>query len=305
MASVADHVRVTLPAPTGIRCGFLDTGGVHVETADGWRRWGLSATTDDDATPISLRDVPLRFRSGIDAVLRGVDKNTYVFRGEECLNVDLGKIYPIAEEWGRLDNPVIERDSIDAVLHGRDGRIYVFSDDRFMSYRLDPQRPSVIPDYVDEGPAPILGRWGGVTNVRVAFIHDGVTYLVEHPDDEGRFRYVSYSTADYSRPDQDAPVTVDFSWWKLPPECVEAGFRRVDAAFVEGRNLFLFGERDFVQFDLIDRVWTHPKPIDRVWRGVPLQTTDFSTIRTVFQGPDRATYFFSDRKFVRYDPTTA
>ena len=71
---------------------------------------------------------------------------------------------------------------------------------------------------------------------------------MEKPDKEGKFRYVCYSSADYSPADQSSPLTADFSWWEIPQIYQGEGFRRVDAVIVDEDNLFRFKERSsFVQ----------------------------------------------------------
>ncbi|MGA9381641.1 MAG: hemopexin repeat-containing protein, partial [Phormidium sp.] len=150
-------------------------------------------------------------------------------------------------------------------------------------------------------PKPIKEQWGGLTSVALAFIKDEKTYLFEKADDKGNFRYVCYSTENYSQPDRGFPQTVDVDFLQIPPTYAEEGFRQLDAVLFEADNMFVLSENRYIQFNLTEKQWSYPKSIDRIWRGIPLNKDSFKKVKTAFIGRDGATYFFSDEYYVKYE----
>lgn len=145
---------------------------------------------------------------------------------------------------------------------------------------------------------------GGLTSVALAFVKDEKTYLFEKTNNEGKFRYVCYSTEDYSQPDRGFPQTADIDFLEIPSIYTEDGFSKIDALLVEEDNMFLLSGNRYIQFNAKENQWAYPKPIDRIWRGIPFNKDSFKGIKTAFTGRDGITYFFSDEYYVKYENNT-
>lgn len=290
---------------TQISTAFIDEGSIYGMTRDAW--FHLSALENDKVlttkkTPSVLHDVPSKFQTGVDAVLQGIDDNTYIFKGKDCYNVSLEKEYPIGEEWGKSANLFQMEGNVDAGFVGRDGKTYLFSGDQFISYTpakgvsTKPPKPPI----ADNGPQSISKYWGGLTNVWVAFVKDEKTYLCEAADEHGNFRYLCYSSEDYTKPDTETPITTDIYWWDMPEDYIEEGFDSVNAVLFEEDNMFLLNDESFVQYNKTEEIWTYPKPIRRIWRNLPDEHAKFENVKAAFTGSDDVTYFFSENTFVEY-----
>ena len=285
-------------------CVLMDEGAVFIEDSGGWAHLsGLEGAAGDRTgdEPPTLRKAPDAFKTGLSSMLAGTDGNTYLFKGGDCYNVLLEKSYPTKEEWGKIDNRIVEDNHVDAALVGADGKIYLFSGDQFVTYTPGADAKTTIPLFTDGLPQSIEDHWGGLTRVSVAFVREGKTYLMEEPDEEGKFRYVCYSSADYSRPDQSSPLIADFSWWEIPQIYQEEGFRRVDAVIVDADNLFLIQGTEFISYNQVEGVWSYARPMERIWRGLKFNDTDFRRVTTALKGPDGKMYFFSKEAFVVHD----
>lgn len=291
--------------PTQVTTAFIDESALYIEDIAGWKRTSsIESNTFDSAAiePGILRGVDPSFKNALDAVLKGTDGNTYLFKGQDCYNVLLEKFYPLKEEWGKVYNTVQVANTLDAIFQGADGKVYLFSGDQFLSYTLAERDdlPS-LPDFVDENPKPIVSSWGGLSNISLAFIKESKTYLFEKADDDGNARYVCYSGSDYSKPDPGYPQTAPFSWWEIPNIYREEGFDRVDAVMFEGDNMYLFKGKEFIHFDQSAALWAYPRPVEQIWRGIPWNNSDFQRIKTVFAGNDGVIHFFSNESVCRYD----
>ncbi|HWQ12191.1 MAG TPA: hemopexin repeat-containing protein [Roseiflexaceae bacterium] len=283
----------------GAGCAVVDEGALLVETAGGWRHYGAlegRPGTPAPVDPVFLRAVPEAFRRGLNAVLKGTDQNTYLFKGADCFNVLLNKQYPLAEEWGLPRNNIALNNQIDAAFVGRDQKTYVFSGDQFVTY----SGATYLDAEIDGLPQPIAAHWGGLSNVALAYVRGEKTYLLEQADSEGNFRYVCYSTADYTQPDAGYPQTADQSFWQIPTQYRAEGFTEVRAVLVEGENLFLIGPEQYLQFHETTGVWSYPRALGRAWRTIPLDRLTFPGVRTAFTGADGATYFFGEGCYTRY-----
>ena len=294
---------------TQISTAFIDEGSIYGMTNDAW--YHLSALENDKVsatkkTPSVLQDVPSKFQTGVDAVLQGIDENTYIFKGKNCYNVSLEKEYPIGEEWGKSANLFQMEGKVDAGFLGRDGKTYLFSGDQFISYTPEgaaltkPPKPPI----ADNGPQSISKHWGGLTNVWVAFVKDEKTYLCEAADEDGNFRYLCYSSEDYTKPDTDTPMSADIYWWDMPEDYIEEGFDSVNAVLFEEDNMFLLNDESFVQYNKTEEIWTYPKPIRRIWRNLPDEHAKFENIKAAFTGSKNITYFFSENTFVEYEDSS-
>ena len=283
-----------------IQTAFIDEGSIYGMNDDNWMQLSalenkLISTTPK--LPPSLRDIPLEFRAGVDAVLNGIDKNTYVFIGDTCYNASLEKAYPIGEEWGRASNLFQMKGTVDAAFVGQDGKTYLFSGDQFISY-TPTKGDNSIPAFADSPPKSIAEHWGGLESVWVAFVKDDKTFICESTDADGNFRYHSYSNEDYSKPDSETPMMGDIYWWDMPEDYIEEGFDFVNAVLFEEDNMFLLNDTSFVQYNETEDIWTYPKPLQRIWRNLPEEHAKFDGIRTAFTGSDNVTRFFSDHTFV-------
>ena len=288
------------PLTEPLGSALLDGGSLFLASQGVWRKVGDpdgAAEVLEERMPPILREVSESFRLGVDAVLPGADGITHVFKDGQCWNGLLKRSYPLNEEWGRVRNTIALEKRVDAAFTGRDGRVYLFRGDQFVRYAA---AGAVIPDMADGLPMAIAEHWGGLTAVHAAFVRDGKTFLVEPPDGEGRFRYVCYSGSDYGAPDAGYPKAADFSWWEIPDPYVADGFDGVDAVLVDGERTFLIQGARFIQHDRGTDQWTYPRPLERAWRGLPVNDERFEAVEAAFTGPDGAVYFFCGGHYVRH-----
>ncbi|GAA5179464.1 hypothetical protein GCM10023322_09510 [Rugosimonospora acidiphila] len=283
-----------IPCLPGMSSAFIENGAVLVQKPEGWMHRSSLEGRAVSATPFrprTLRTVPEAFRTGLDAVLTGADGNTYLFKGPACFNVGLGREYPLADEWGRPRNLIYQNGAVDAAFVGTDQRVYLFSGDQFVVYP-DPSATTI-----DGDPRPIEAHWAGLTSVGLAYVRDGRTYLFEKPDDAGTMRCVVYSGADYRRPDDGYPATVDAGFWGAPE-----GFGIPDAVLFEGDTMLLLRGRSCLSYDAKAGRWSYPRPIDRLWPGFDqfVSGRGAGRLRAAFTAADGATYFFVGDRYTRY-----
>ncbi|MGE7467788.1 hemopexin repeat-containing protein, partial [Brevundimonas sp. NPDC003935] len=276
-----------------VRCAFLEDGSLLVEHGDGWRRHSsVEATAPRSwrAGPRTLRAAPERFRTGLDAVLEGADEHTYLFKGPACYDTRLGREYPLAAEWGMPRNTIQQENSVDAAFTGRDGRTYLFGGDQFVVYAPDDQAT------IEGDALPIAPHWGGLTGVALAYVRGEETYLFEPPGPDGSVRCLLHTGDDYRVPGR--LLTTDAGFWEVPDGYRPAGAGLPDAVLAEGGTLFLlYGER-CVRFDEATGEWSYPRPAERIWPGLTVQTGD--RLKTAFTAADGATYFFFQHRYTRY-----
>jgi len=251
--------------------------------------------------PRVLRMVPPQFQGKLSAILRGLDNNVYLFSETQCYDHSLQRKYPTGAAWGHVQNHIAEDERVDCALMGRDGKLYLFRGDQFVSYTPTKEAPAMLPDLADTIPSPIADHWGGLSNVRYAFVQKGVTYLLEVPAEDGSFRYVRYFGTDYTRPNEPVPLYGDFSFWEVPDNYVSRGFDRVDAVLSEGDDLILIRDAEFIHYDAAADTWSIRRPLSLRWPGLSRHYPDFETIRAVVRGPDNKTYFFADGTWLFHD----
>ena len=287
-----DHLGLTRAG-----CAFLEDGGVVVEDATGWHRYSAlegEVVERTEVRPRAPRSAPARFRRDLDAVLHGVDGNTYLFQGRTCYDVALGREFPAAEDWGRPRNTVADGEGVDAAFVGRDGRTYVFAGDQFVTYAGAAYAGADV-----EGlPRPVAEHWGGLTSVRLTYVLQGVTHLFEPPDAAGNRRYVVYSGTDYTRPDPGYPKVAGPDFWEVPAQYRGAGEFPVAVLFDRDNTLYLTGT-EYVARNAASGSLSYPRPLARLWPGLPLGTAS-APVRTAFTGADGATYFFSRDDVTRF-----
>ncbi|MFI7454376.1 hemopexin repeat-containing protein [Nonomuraea sp. NPDC049714] len=274
----------------GISAAYVDHGSIMVRTDQGWRRQHAleGPEKSEPVRPPALRTVPAGYRDGLDAVLTGVDGNTYLFKGSMCLNTASGKDYPLDEEWGRPRNTIYQDNVVDAAFVGRDGRTYLFSGDQFVVYGDSA-------DVIDGGPKSIAEHWGGLTSVALAYHRDDTTHLFERPGPDGMTRHLVYTGDEgaYERPDPGYPALADETFWKAPD-----GFPMPDAVLFEEQTMVLLSGDRCVQFNEATGLWSYPRPIQRLWRGFTVGPGD--RLRTAFTGTDGETHFFFTETFTTY-----
>ncbi|MEV6237784.1 hemopexin repeat-containing protein [Lentzea sp. NPDC051838] len=272
------HARYDVGA---VRNAFMENGSVLAETPEGWQRVSsLEGTTVSRTSfrPRTLRTVPTRFRDGLDAILKGADGTTYLFKGTSCYDTGLKREFPLAEDWGRGRNTIADDNRVDAAFVGKDGRTYVFSGDQYVVYAGEQL------SRIDGEPRLISEGWG-LNSVTLAYVTNGTTYVFEHPAEDGSLRYLTFSGTDYGKPD-DVPQTTDANFWGLPERAVP------DAVLVEGDTyIFVLGETYLTRKA---GTWSSPRPVSRLWPGIQP-----GPLTTVFVGRDTGTYLFSGTKFTR------
>lgn len=291
-----------MPATPG--CVFIEDGAVLVEDSEGWHHYSSlegATVTSSPVRPRTLRKVPPEFRTGLDAVLTGMDGVTYLFKGGTCFNTELNRSYPVADEWGRPRTNIFHHSSVDSAFVGVDGKTYVFSGDQFVVY----PGTSYLETEVEDGPRPVAMHWAGLDNVALAYVADHQTHLFERPDDQGTVRYVVYSGRDYSRPDEGYPRTIDASFWDIPDAYAPDGFVLPDAVLVNDETLLAVIGRECLAYSPTTDSWNYPRPLERLWPGLDRQFTDDDYIAAAFAGRDGATYFFLAEDFIRYTESVA
>jgi hypothetical protein len=289
VASDAPYRTCELPAAAG--CAFVEDGSVLVEEAGGWHHWSALEGATLDRTPVrprTLRNVPPRFRTGLDAVLHGTDGTTYLFSGPSCYDTAVGRAYPFAEEWGRARNTIDQDNAVDAAFVGRDGRTYLFRGDQYVVY------DGPLTGDITGGPRPVAD-WGGLTGVVLAYVEDGRTHLFEKPTGDGTLRHVAYSGVDYTTPDEGYPEAVDASFWQVPADRRPAGGAVPDAVLVSGGATVLVVGEQYLQRSGPTGVWSHPRPLTRIWRDLGP-----GPVRAAFTDRDGATHFFFDDEFTTH-----
>ncbi|AOW98559.1 hypothetical protein BJP34_03050 [Moorena producens PAL-8-15-08-1] len=285
-----------------IQCAFIEDGSVYIESQN--RGWEHSTSLEGvkwdrlNKKPELLTKLPDNFKSGIDAVLKGTDGNTYLFKGHQVYNRLLDETRDIKEEWGRVANRIYESGQLDAGLVGRDGKTYLFSQDQFFTYENN--KPMDNP--ASELPEMIKDKWGGLTRVAYAYVLDGKTYLLEPPNEDGEFRYVCYSSNDYTQPDTENPMQADQSFWKIPQEHQEAGFDQVDALYVDGDNLILIHDGVFLEYNPQNDYWSYPKSLDQLWNGIACDNHVIEELTTVFVDKTGAIHCFNPECFLTITP---
>ncbi len=301
----------------GVDCAFIDQGAVYLEKDNaetgGWHHVSSLEGRDSDLagqdialtpeTPPLLTDVPANYKTGLDAVLQGTDTNTYLFKDHKFFNQGLNRVFPIAEQWGRLRNNIQDRNTIDAGFVGRDGKTYVFSGDQYVIYDGGTYIGQEVFEDSEHTPSvkAIADNWGGLTSVYVAYVMKEHTYLFEKPDSVGNFRYVRYSSTDYERPDPGFPQVADSGFWRIPSEYRAQGWDTFAALAIGSDDTMLFIKgQEFLQFNTTSEHWSHPKSLDMLWNGNYHDEHLFDNLQSVFVGADGTAYFFGDECYVTH-----
>ena len=275
-----------------VACAFIENGSIVMTSGANWtRRSALEGRGGSSATPFrprTLRTVPAKFQTGLSSVLMGADGNTYLFAGTECFNTQLGRAYPLTQEWGRPRNTIYEQGRVDAAFVGRDGRTYLFSDDQFVVY---PDTGTTI----DGDPRPIADHWGGLTSVALAYVQGEKTYVFEYPDEDNMLRYLVYSGTDYREPDEGYPALVDDGFF-----CAPDGFPFPGAVIVDGDTITLLNGLECVSHNAKTSSWSVRRPIERLFPGFGQGLDAPDGLHTAFTALDGATYFFFDDTFARF-----
>ncbi len=284
-----------------------ENGANYYYANGGWKWFGALEQPhilSKQATPALVEKFPANYIDALETILQGADGNTYIFQNGYCYNVALEKSYPTKDAWGLASNNFLTDNAVDAGFYGLDGKIYLFSGNQFISYTItEDGGTKTIPFLADANPGAVKETWGGLNHVFLSYVNEGKTYLMEKPDDSGHFRYIRYSSEDYSKPDEGFPKTADFSFWQIPQAFVDKGFNQVTAVHVEEDNLYLFNTNTFIQYNSSINQWTTVMPVERIWDDLPIGETnlnvaDFEDIKTLLSGPNGELFFFSKHSFV-------
>nr|WP_062339390.1 hemopexin repeat-containing protein [Herbidospora sakaeratensis] len=256
----------------GVTCAFVEDGRLVTEGPAGW-----------SSRPRVLAGVPEKFRTGLDAVLDGA----YLFKGAACYDTRVDQEFPVTESWGLAPEPGV----VDAG-YVKDGRTVLFSG----------------PMFTDGGaPQPIAARFG-LDSVMIAYVHDKLTHLFEHPAADGTMRHLVVETGENDVADasywgaghipravvarEDTLVLLDGDTYTLPGD----GTRRPAGLLWRGfegelttvvGDRFYFGERYRDYRDGGFGPLTEPRP------------TGIATVDAAFVW-DGAAYLFSGDRYVRY-----
>jgi hypothetical protein len=278
---------------TGVTCAFIENGSIVTNGVEsGWVRRsaleGRGGSVASDFRPRTLRTVPEEFRTGLDSVLNGADGNTYLFKGATCFNTQLGRGYPLVEEWGRPRNVIYEQGRVDAAFLGRDGKTYLFSDDQFVVYKDAGTT-------IDGDPKPIADHWAGFTGVALAYVHGEKTHIFEFPDEDGMLRHLVYSGTDYTTPDDGYPELVDDGVFGAPD-----GFPFPDAVLVDGDTLTLLSHENCLSHNTKTGSWSVVRPIRRLFPGFGDGLDAPDGLRSAFTARDGVTHFFFDDTYASF-----
>ena len=295
-----------------IQCAFVEDGAVYIESQNGG--WEHSTSLEGvtwnrlKKAPEWFAKLPGEFNSDFDAVLKGTDGNTYLFKGNRVYNRLLDEISDIEQDYGRVDNRIYESGQLDAGLVGRDGKIYLFSQDQFFTYEdnqlLTYQNNKPVGKTASKLPERIADKWGGLTRVAHAYVLDGKTYLLEPANQDGEFRYVCYSSNDYAIPDNENPIQADQSFWNIPQEYQEEGFDRVDTLYVDGENLILIHDGKFLEYNPENDYWSYPKSLEQLWNGIASDNHVIEELRAVFVDRVGAIHCFNHECFFTITPNS-
>ncbi|WP_299462925.1 hemopexin repeat-containing protein [uncultured Microscilla sp.] len=269
------------------------------------------AMKDEDGMPRLMlnQDIPENYRKELDSVLQGTDGNTYLFKDNQYFDLELKREFDIADEWGRSPNKIAHCSRIDAAFVGRDGNTYLFSGNQYVTYekgtKYSKDGANDKDGKIKEAPKSIAADWGGLDNVDLAFVKDGVTYLFEAPNEQGYMRYITYSGSRYDTPDAE-PYTTDMSWWGIPALYVSQGFDKVEAVLFEDEQMYLIHGNQFVRYDAHKKHWHYPENISRLWHDLPEvldpdNCHNLLHIKTIFKGSDEQTYFFYEDQLSHKD----
>ncbi|MGA9377783.1 MAG: hemopexin repeat-containing protein, partial [Phormidium sp.] len=72
---------------TKVDCAFIDRGSLFLEENSTWNKYSSLEGRQVEkilVEPPVLRNVPVKFKTGLNAVLKGIDRNTYLFKEQDC-----------------------------------------------------------------------------------------------------------------------------------------------------------------------------------------------------------------------------
>ena len=65
----------------------------------------------------------------------------------------------------------------------------------------------------------------------------------------------------------------------------------MDAVIVDEDNLFLIQGTEFISYNQAEGVWSYARPLDRIWRGLKFNDTDFRCVTTALKRARRENLF--------------
>ena len=305
-----------------INCALSFEGAFYAKQGTQWHHLSAPETASRKLTtevPALLAHIDESDLGGLNAVLQGLDDNTYLFMQDSYYDSQLNREYKIADKWGRVRNNIRDKGVVDAVLHDRDGKTYVFSGDQYVIYDTDIYvDQEVFKENDDDQAVHLISEdWFGLNNVDIAYVLDDKTYLFEKPDSRGHRRYLCLSDCDLA---EKAGIEVQISagnFWDMPYELMAQGWGEFDALLVDNHtsafepvarkfktvktekcadenqhSLIFINNREFVQFNTETGHWSTPASLDKLWSDLPCEHVFFDELTSVFVRDDKV-YFFA------------
>jgi hypothetical protein len=307
------RVRNAFDEVAKLDAAYSDKAAVHLFAGGQVVRYSDSLENDgvrvDEGYPRTIHDVPAQFESGVEAAFVDTDTVLHLFKDGRTASVGgtATGIVPTAQRWG-LVPPVLAGGKVDAAFAGLDGKTYLFSGATYLRYSTT--------DYstVDAGyPRAIDTDWTGLSNVDVAFVLDGSTYLfgagglLFDLTDELRTDLTTGKVtpglrnrfAEHGFTPTAIATTGTTQWTVTTEQSITLTVR------VEGLRTKVFGggARCYVRYSTKDyRVPDagFPRPLSDNWWNMPAGL-EFGAVDAVLTGSDGETYLFSDGQFLRFD----
>ncbi|WP_144395267.1 hemopexin repeat-containing protein [Pleionea sediminis] len=306
-----------------IDCALSYEGAFFVKQNNSWKH--LSAPEQSSVMltpelPSLLKHISNDDNIQLDAVLQGLDDNTYLFMDDCYYDTQLNREYKISSKWGRERNNIQDKGKIDAVLRREDGKTYLFSGDQYVVYHTD----TYVGENVyrrtlqDQAVHLIEDDWFGLQSIDLAYNLGEKTYLFEKPDYNGQRRYVCLSSCDWENKHDVNPKMCSDNFWNLPEHLLAEGWNLPDGILVddqlttleqvegkfktvlgdskedeEHHTLIFVKDGQFVQLNTRTDRWTKPCSINKLWEGLNCEEDFFDELTSIFVYEGNV-YLFAD-----------
>lgn len=288
----------------GVQCVLMENGHIYMCDGSDWAQFtsleGYQLGINDSA-PTLIELLHEEDQTALTTVLEGADGNTYYFKsaeqGEHAYYYDkqLDKGERVADKWAKVANNIEKHNHIDSVIH-YDNKTYVFSGGQYVIYdeQVDPFLTPNTPVWTDNTELGIrsVSDDFGLHRVDIAYTADGITYLLEHPDEAGNRRYAMlehcdgegmYKTkVDYlNNHDWQMPEYLEDHGWLMPDAILNKsqlqkttmqsdGFRRRNnrSECHQKEVLVFIKGREYVNYDPNTAHWTKPASIADLWGDI-------------------------------------